>query len=204
MATADDRRAAGVLLALAIAGLLVRIVTGDTAPPGAIGYRPAAAEQPEPDSLASRAGRLLRPLRPGEKVDVDVARAEELARLPRVGAGLAARIVADREANGPFGSLEGLGRVRGIGGRTLEMLRPKVAFSRLVRRQTQDRPSRVRVNGATAAELERLPGIGPTLAAAIVDERTRNGPFRHPEDLTRVRGIGARLVAGLRGRILLP
>jgi competence protein ComEA len=204
MATTDDRRAAGVLMALAIAGLLVRIVTGDTAPPGAIGYRPAAVERPGADSLASRAGRLLRPLRPGETVDVDVAPAEELARLPRIGAGVAARIVADREANGPFGSLEGLERVSGIGGRTLEVLRPKVAFSGRARRQIGDRRTRIRVNIATAAELERLPGIGPALAAAIVDERTRNGPFRRPDDLARVRGIGARLVARLRGRILLP
>ena len=46
------------------------------------------------------------------------------------------------------------------------------------------------VNAADAAELERLPGVGPALAARIVEERERRGPFRSTEDLTRVRGIG--------------
>jgi competence protein ComEA len=45
------------------------------------------------------------------------------------------------------------------------------------------------VNTATAAQLETLPGIGPTLAAAIVAEREK-GPFKSVDDLGRVRGIG--------------
>ncbi len=40
-----------------------------------------------------------------------------------------------------------------------------------------------------------LPGIGPTLAAAIVDERARGGPYRTFEDLGRVRGIGPNTLA---------
>lgn len=48
----------------------------------------------------------------------------------------------------------------------------------------------INVNTATAEQLEALPGIGPTLAAAIVQERERNGPFRSIDDLTRVPGIG--------------
>ena len=56
----------------------------------------------------------------------------------------------------------------------------------------------VNVNTATQAELEDLPGIGPTLAAAIVAERERNGPFRSADDLTRVHGIGEGRLAQLR------
>lgn len=48
----------------------------------------------------------------------------------------------------------------------------------------------VDVNAADVAELERLPGVGPALAARIVEERERHGPFHSAEDLTRVRGIG--------------
>jgi competence protein ComEA len=48
----------------------------------------------------------------------------------------------------------------------------------------------VNVNTASETQLEELPGIGPTLAAAIVAERERNGPFRSADDLTRVHGIG--------------
>ena len=54
------------------------------------------------------------------------------------------------------------------------------------------------VNTATVEQLEALPGIGPTLAAAIVQERERNGPFRSVDDLTRVPGIGDGRLAQLR------
>jgi competence protein ComEA len=56
----------------------------------------------------------------------------------------------------------------------------------------------VNVNTATAVQLEDLPGIGPTLAAAIVQERERNGPFRTVEDLNRVPGIGDGRLSQLR------
>jgi len=54
------------------------------------------------------------------------------------------------------------------------------------------------VNTATVAQLETLPGIGPTLAGAIVQERARNGPFRSVDDLNRVPGIGDGRLAQLR------
>lgn len=46
------------------------------------------------------------------------------------------------------------------------------------------------VNEASAAELERLPGIGPTLAQAIVQYRDEHGPFQSTSDLQDVPGIG--------------
>jgi len=54
------------------------------------------------------------------------------------------------------------------------------------------------VNTAGVDELETLPGIGPTLAAAIVDDRQRNGPFRSVDDLNRVPGIGEGRLGQLR------
>ena len=48
----------------------------------------------------------------------------------------------------------------------------------------------VDLNAATAEQLDELPGIGPTTAAAIVDWRNRNGPFRTVDDLLDVPGIG--------------
>lgn len=62
-------------------------------------------------------------------VDVDVADSTALERLPRIGPALAARIVADRAAHGPFGSLAGLERVRGIGPRLAQALAAHVTFS---------------------------------------------------------------------------
>lgn len=48
----------------------------------------------------------------------------------------------------------------------------------------------VNVNTATPNELEALPGIGPSKAAAIVDYREANGPFTSLNDLDAVPGIG--------------
>jgi competence protein ComEA len=50
--------------------------------------------------------------------------------------------------------------------------------------------TRIRINTATAAELDLLPGIGPALAARIIESRRVDGPFGGLEDLQRVRGIG--------------
>jgi competence protein ComEA len=50
--------------------------------------------------------------------------------------------------------------------------------------------AQVNVNTATVAELERLPGVGPALAARIVEHREKNGAFKQAEDLMLVKGIG--------------
>jgi competence protein ComEA len=58
------------------------------------------------------------------------------------------------------------------------------------------------VNTATPDELQRLPGIGPALAARIVAERERQ-PFVSVEDLQRVSGIGPKTVEKLRPFVLI-
>lgn len=57
----------------------------------------------------------------------------------------------------------------------------------------------VDINQDGCSRLRILPGIGPGRAEAIVEYRTRHGPFQGPEDLTRVPGIGPGLV-----KIMLP
>ncbi len=59
-------------------------------------------------------------------------------------------------------------------------------------------PRLININTASAAELELLPQIGPTLANRIVAERDANGPFASLEDIERVRGIGPRTVEKIR------
>lgn len=54
------------------------------------------------------------------------------------------------------------------------------------------------LNRASAAELDALPGIGPTLSKRIIDWRDTNGPFHNVEDLKNIAGIGDRLFAGIR------
>lgn len=202
-------RAAGVLLALAALGTVVRACGAPGMTRGAPGaaWAPGSGERPARDSVAAGAARLTRPLAHGERVDVNRATAAELDRLPRVGPALAARIVRARESGGPFADLAALDqRVSGVGPALREAIAPHVDFggSRPVRSRPAPGPALVPVNRADAAALEALPGIGPALAAAIVAERERGGPFRTADDLDRVRGIGPALVERLRGRILLP
>ena len=59
----------------------------------------------------------------------------------------------------------------------------------------------VDLNTASLAELESLPGVGPTIASAIVEHRERNGPFRSVEDLLDVAGIGPAKLDQLRGAV---
>ena len=59
---------------------------------------------------------------------------------------------------------------------------------------------RLDLNAASAEELQKLPGIGPALAQAIVDYRAEHGPFRSTEELMDVPGIGpARYAAAADG-----
>lgn len=61
---------------------------------------------------------------------------------------------------------------------------------------------RLDINQATAAELDTLKGIGPSKAQAIVQDRDKNGKFASVEDLLRVKGIGEKLLLGLRDSIV--
>ncbi|MBB5019233.1 competence protein ComEA [Chitinivorax tropicus] len=47
----------------------------------------------------------------------------------------------------------------------------------------------VDLNAASQQQLEALPGIGPAKAKAIIEYRTKNGPFKAPEDVMKVSGI---------------
>lgn len=62
----------------------------------------------------------------------------------------------------------------------------------------------VRLNQATAAALEGVPGIGPALAERIVQFRQQNGPFGRVEDLARVPGIGDKTVERLKPYLQVP
>lgn len=64
----------------------------------------------------------------GGRIDLNQAGVADLRALPRIGPVLARRIVRDRCRRGPFGSIAQLERVRGIGRRTVQRLRPLLAI----------------------------------------------------------------------------
>ncbi len=152
----------------------------------------------DPADLRERVLAATRSLAAGETVDVDRADVLELRRLPGVGPALAARIVADREEHGPFGSPAGLDRVAGIGPAILGRLVPHLRFSGVpTETHVSSGAGLISLNGAGARELEGLPGIGPARARAIVAFRDMNGSFRDLADLARVPGIPAGMVGRL-------
>ena len=60
---------------------------------------------------------------------------------------------------------------------------------------------KINLNTATVEELDQLPGIGPAYAAAIIDYRTKNGPFKRIEDINAVKGIGDALFEKIKDQI---
>ena len=82
---------------------------GKAAPAGATGPAPTP-----PTAAASTGG--------GSRVNVNTASAGALTALPGIGPSKAAAIVADREANGPFGACSDLQRVTGVGAATVSAI----------------------------------------------------------------------------------
>lgn len=121
--------------------------------PADVGARSALERQIKAADSARKAG-LRKPKREKKKaapkplgpLDLDVASEKEIEALRHVGPTLARRIIADRDSLGPFGSMEGLKRVKGIGPSMVEKLDSAVTFS-LVPRPTNtviSRRSKVR------------------------------------------------------------
>jgi competence protein ComEA len=61
----------------------------------------------------------------------------------------------------------------------------------------------VNINTATKEELDSLKGIGPVKAQAIVDYRSKNGPFKSVDDLKNVPGIGPKTLEDIRRDVTL-
>ncbi|MBI5059787.1 helix-hairpin-helix domain-containing protein [candidate division KSB1 bacterium] len=73
----------------------------------------------------------------------------------------------------------------------------------VLRARAAARNAPVNINSATAQDLERLRGIGPTLAAAIVEYRDQHGPFGSIDGLTEVSGIGPKRLEQMRAQCVL-
>src|SRR5262245_25631029 len=103
--TARSRLASAVALSLALAAVAA------TAPPLVPPARAAASAEAKP-------------------IDLNAAGSDDLEAIPGIGKSLAARIVAFREKNGAFKTVDDLLKVQGIGEKSLEKLRPYVTVSK--------------------------------------------------------------------------
>jgi len=59
----------------------------------------------------------------------------------------------------------------------------------------------VDLNTASQAQLESVKGIGPVKAKAVIEYRTKNGPFKSVDDLQKVTGFGKPSVGKLRSEV---
>lgn len=64
-------------------------------------------------------------------------------------------------------------------------------------------PSRTDLNHADRAQLEQVPGIGPTLAKEIEEHRKKKGPFQSIEELRQVKGVGPATFAKVQPYLLV-
>ncbi len=111
----------------AYAALDAAVAARTAAPADSIDTAPAPTAQPEAAPVVAAAGppRPTRRVAPGPvRMNLNTASARLLERLPRIGPALSERIVAYREAHGPFARPEDVVNVKGIGAKTFEKLEP--------------------------------------------------------------------------------
>jgi competence protein ComEA len=199
----------------ALAVVLVAVVVG------VVWFRVSVASPPAPDAAAAAVGAEPSPTTvtpaaststtaPSPRLVVHVAGAVREPGVVTLDAG--ARVVDALEAAG--------GAVRRADLDRLNLAAPVADGERVLVERTGDPPAAqpidpvalpgetpatpsgpVNVNTATATELETLPGIGPALAAAIIEERERRGGFGSVDELEAVRGIGSQRLADIAGLV---
>ncbi len=147
------------------------------------------------------------------RADLNHASRSELQQLPGVGPNRADTLLAYRDSIGGFPNTDELRKVKGIGPKKQNQLRPWIEVSdepvsleepqQLTRKPSPSRSQKpipdkkIDINQASIADLQKLPGIGPAMSQRIVDERNRKA-FEKIEDLRRVSGIGAKTLEKLR------
>jgi competence protein ComEA len=154
-------------------------------------------------------------------LDLNRADRAQLRQLPEIGEQFAGRIEEYRQTHGPFRSVAELAKVPGIGPTRLARLRSWVYVEEepgdeesatkpvsmsmkkpatpatSSKRKGDVPPGSIDLNEASSEELQKVRGIGPVLAAAIIEARKKQ-PFRSVDDLLRVPGIKAKTLEKLR------
>jgi comEA protein len=161
------------------------------------GYLTVPSKKESP-SQASRAVQSSTAVAPNKAIDLNQATAEELANLPKIGPSIAAKIVQDRQAKGPYKSLADLDRVSGVGRGTLVKLSGAVTINGTVatydgkagKEGKTGNANALNINQATYDALEALRGVSPKLAGQILQLRLdHGGRLTRLEDLKEIPGI---------------
>ena len=165
----------------------------------------------QPQAVSTRNTAVNPPQTSTGRVNINTAGENELERLPGIGPAIAKRIIEYRNVHGNFSRPEDLINVRGIGRAKLAQILPHVtamnnggSYSTGTRiTQPQSSAGLIDINRATQKELERLTGVGPATAKRIIEYRNAHGRFTKPEDLMKIRGIGAAKLEKMRSQIII-
>lgn len=179
------RLAIGAAVALLLAGLAGAVIAGMAAPRGEVTTLPGPSPAPAEEVLtvvvhvlgAVGAPGLYRLVEGARVVDAIAAAGGFTAEAERTGLNLA-RVLSDAEQL----VVPVIGAVPPPGSAP-----PGLASD-----------GRVNLNTADRETLETLPRVGPAMAERIIDWRERSGPFRAPEDLMQVAGIGEKTFDAIR------
>ena len=138
-------------------------------------------------------------------VDLNTADLKTITAVPGVGDTLAAAIIKAR----PFKSVDDLKNVKGIGpGPKFDSLKKyftvaKSAAAKSASGSNLAPGEKININTASEADLIRLPEIGKTKAKAIIDYRTKHGPFAKIDDIKKVDGIKESVFATIKNSIVV-
>jgi competence protein ComEA len=186
-----DERRSHVFLWIA-AGLLVL----------AVGYRVLGSRSPEPPPVAVERNAAAKAPRPAVgRVFVHVAGAVRRPGLYRLGentrVGRAVKLAGGPTRKADLAATNLAARVED-GQQILVPVRGAAATPTAAATGTATPSGPISLASATQAQLEELDGIGPTLAARILEYRDEHGGFRSVEELGEVDGIGEVRLAALR------
>ena len=138
MPTPAERKALvffSIVLVLGASGRAIRTLhsgnPADAKPRSALESQIRAADSARKSGLrkSKRDKAKKPPPKPAGPVDLDTASVEQIVALRNIGPTLAKRIVANRDSFGPFGSMDGFQRVKGVGPSMVEKLDSAVTFS---------------------------------------------------------------------------
>jgi competence protein ComEA len=124
--TSVERRAILFLSGTFLLGLVIRLIQGTFASPPIFDYSAsdstfaALSNGPTAPAIAPK---------PAGPINLNAATKEALMTLPGIGPATAERIILEREDGGPFRSVNDLRRVRGLGPKRIEQLRPLVTVN---------------------------------------------------------------------------